>query len=194
MKYMEREKYRKNHWNKLFISIITIIGVVVLCLYLKYCHSEKEMINSNVTISTAPLVISTNIKWCDSICKVVLDEIELRSVVKEDNYKTKISPEGLIMLSEKDTLIVDSLSYMKLRENIVVPQNRIDSIYQSEGIQGLLSAYFDEMWFTPYCNDDNILSLSEQRYVIYILLQHDFSAIIDCESGCLYITKNTSLR
>lgn len=80
-----------------------------------------------------------------SICKVVLDEIELRSVVKEDNYKTKISPEGLIMLSEKDTLIVDSLSYMKLRENIVVPQNRIDSIYQSEGIQGLLSAYFDEM-------------------------------------------------
>ena len=194
MKYMEREKYRKNHWNKLFISIITIIGVVVLCLYLKYCHSEKEMINSNVTISTAPLVISTNIKWCDSICKVVLDEIELRSVVKEDNYKTKISPEGLIMLSEKDTLIVDSLSYMKLREHIVVPENRIDSIYQSEGIQGLLSAYFDEMWFTPYCNDDNILSLSEQRYVIYILLQHDFSAIIDCESGCLYITKNASLR
>ena len=191
---MEREKYRKNHWNKLFISIITIIGVVVLCLYLKYCHSEKEMINSNVTISTAPLVISTNIKWCDSICKVVLDEIELRSVVKEDNYKTKISPEGLIMLSEKDTLIVDSLSYMKLREHIVVPENRIDSIYQSEGIQGLLSAYFDEMWFTPYCNDDNILSLSEQRYVIYVLLQHGLSVRRDCESGDIYINRSATLK
>lgn len=127
MKYIEREKYQKNYWNKLFISIMAIIVVAILCLYLKHCHSEKKMINSNVTITTAPFVISTNIAWHDSIYKVVLDDVELRTVVEEDNYKTKDSHESLIMLSGKDTLIVDSLSYMKLREHIVVPGAFLES-------------------------------------------------------------------
>lgn len=34
-------------------------------------------------------MITTNIAWHDSICKVVLDEIELVSVIDEEDYITK---------------------------------------------------------------------------------------------------------
>ena len=98
------------------------------------------------------------------------------------------------MLSDKDTLIMDSLSYIQLKDYVVVPEYRIDSICKREGIKGLFSAYFDDIWFTPCYNENSVLSLSEQRYVIYVLLQHGLSVRRDCESGDIYINRSATLK
>lgn len=108
---MEPKKYRKNYWSRMLILIVIIIGGISLYLYIKYDYSEKATIDSNNLITTAPCMITTNIAWHDSICKVVLDEIELVSVIDEEDYITKPFYENFIKLSDKDTLIMDSLSY-----------------------------------------------------------------------------------
>ena len=69
-----------------------------------------------------------------------------------------------------------------------------DSICKREGIKGLFSAYFDDIWFTPCYNENSVLSLSEQRYVIYVLLQHGLSVRRDCESGDIYINRSATLK
>ena len=107
---MEPKKYRKNYWSRMLILIVIIIGGISLYLYIKYDYSEKATIDSNNLITTAPCMITTNIAWHDSICKVVLDEIELVSVIDEEDYITKPFYENFIKLSDKDTLIMDSLS------------------------------------------------------------------------------------
>ena len=86
---MEPKKYRKNYWSRMLILIVIIIGGISLYLYIKYDYSEKATIDSNNLITTAPCMITTNIAWHDSICKVVLDEIELVSVIDEEDYITK---------------------------------------------------------------------------------------------------------
>lgn len=191
---MEPKRYRKNYWSRILILIVIIIGVVSLYLYIKYDCSEKTTINANISVTTAPCMITTNIAWHDSICKVVLDEIELVSVVDEADYIMKPYYKKIIKLSDKDTLIMDSLSYIQLRDYVVVPEYRIDSICKREGIKGLLSAYFDDIWFTPCYNENGVLSLSEQRYVIYVLLQHGLSVRKDCESGDIYINRSATLK
>src|SRR5699024_1551373 len=102
----------------------------------------------------------------------VLESVELFSILEEEGKKTipqlKLPKKEFIELSYKDTLIVDSLSFIQLKDYIVIPQYRIDSIYENEGVKGLLSAYFDDVWFIPSC-EDGILTLPEQRYVIDIL-------------------------
>ena len=90
------------------------------------------------------------------------------------------------------TLIVDSLSFIQLKDYIVIPQYRIDSIYENEGVKGLLSAYFDDVWFIPSC-EDGILTLPEQRYVIDILHRCGYCVDIDCESGCIYIVSSPDI-
>lgn len=191
---MEPKKYRKNYWSRMLILIVIIIGGISLYLYIKYDYSEKATIDSNNLITTAPCMITTNIAWHDSICKVVLDEIELVSVIDEEDYITKPFYENFIKLSDKDTLIMDSLSYIQLKDYVVVPEYRIDSICKREGIKGLFSAYFDDIWFTPCYNENSVLSLSEQRYVIYVLLQHGLSVRRDCESGDTYINRSATLK
>ena len=91
----------------------------------------------------------------------------------------KLPKKEFIELSYKDTLIVDSLSFIQLKDYIVIPQYRIDSIYENEGVKGLLSAYFDDVWFIPSC-EDGILTLPEQRYVIDILHRCGYCVDIDC--------------
>ena len=178
----------------MLILIVIIIGGISLYLYIKYDYSEKATIDSNNLITTAPCMITTNIAWHDSICKVVLDEIELVSVIDEEDYITKPFYENFIKLSDKDTLIMDSLSYIQFKDYVVVPEYRIDSICKREGIKGLFSAYFDDIWFTPCYNENSVLSLSEQRYVIYVLLQHGLSVRRDCESGDIYINRSATLK
>ena len=107
---MEPKKYRKNYWSRMLILIVIIIGGISLYLYIKYDYSEKATIDSNNLITTAPCMITTNIAWHDSICKVVLDEIELVSVIDEEDYITKPFYENFIKLSDKDTLILSEIS------------------------------------------------------------------------------------
>ncbi|WP_373735667.1 hypothetical protein, partial [Bacteroides heparinolyticus] len=178
-----------NYWSKLLILIIIIIGAMFIFLCRDSCPVEEVDCESCMTVTTSPRVMSKSVVWRDSVCKIILDELALISAVCEDGDTMIQSREELAKLLEKDTLVVDSLLYIQLRKNRVVPQYRIDSIYEGKGINGLLSSFFDDVWFIPQCSTDSILTQSEQRYVIYILQQHGFSARIDCESGCLYIIK-----
>lgn len=191
---MEEKKCPKDYWNKILLSLLIAAGGVVIFLYLVHRHSERAMMIPDMDGSTSPAIMVVNIKWQDSTCCVVLDDWSLLSILKEGGKKRtpqmQLPYNKLDKLSYRDTLVVDSLSFMQLQEYIVTPQQRIDSIYKKEKIEGLLSAYFDNnRWFIPYCSKDDMLPLIEQRYVIYLLLKYGYSANIDCESGCLYIER-----
>lgn len=179
---MEREQYPKNCLNKFFVISIIVAGLVFVFLYVVYKHSEKDMMIPDLNRTPITSIMSVNIKWIDSTYCIVLDEDELFSKLKKAGKN--MAPQ--MKLSYKDILTVDSLSFIQLKDCMVIPQHRIDSIYKSEGVKGLLTAYFDEEWFIPYC-EEGLLTLPEQRYVIDILHRHGYPTIIDSESGCLYI-------
>ena len=140
-----------------------------------YKHSEKAMMVSDLDIVPITSLMSVNIKWQDSTYCTVLESVELFSILEEEGKKTipqlKLPKKEFIELSYKDTLIVDSLSFIQLKDYIVIPQYRIDSIYENEGVKGLLSAYF----------------------VIDILHRCGYCVDIDCESGCIYIVSSPDI-
>lgn len=188
---MEKRGYLKNGLNKFLWSLIIIGGLLFIFLYLCSIrrHHREEMIIPKLVGTTAPRLISVNIKWQDSAYCTVLED-DLLFILEEEGKTIisypKLSYEDFINLSYKDTLLVDSLSFIHLKDYMVIPQYRIDSIYNSKGVEGLLSAYFDEGWFIPYCQE-GLLTLPEERYVINVLQRHGYSMAIDCESGCLHI-------
>lgn len=178
---MEIKKCLKSCWSKVFIGIIVIIGGIFLgSFYLmdEIRNSERIRDSKNI-MSTAPIIVSTNIKWNDSICSIVLDELELASVIYKNSN----------IIPHESLLLVDSLSYSQLKEYAIIPQSYVDSIYRKEGVNGLLSTFFDGQWFNTHCNE---LSLLEQRYIVYILLKCGFGLTRDCESGYLYISKGVT--
>ena len=189
---MEVKKYLKNYWSNLLILIMTIVGAMFIFRSIKSYSVEKEDCDSCMMVTTSPRVVSGSVEWQDSICTIILDELKLMSALYENEDTTIQHRKDLAEQFEKDTLIVDSLLYMQLSKFRVIPQYRIDSIYKSKGIDGLLFSFFDCVWFIPQCSTDSMLTPPEQRYVIYLLQQHGFSVKIDCESGCLYIIKATT--
>lgn len=187
---MDKKEYRRNCLNKCLSFLFIITGLVLVFLYIVDKHSETEMILPDLDGSTALPLMSVNIKWQDSTYCVVLEEDEILSILKEDDKNAipqiNLPHKDLIRLSYKDTLIVDSLSFILLKDYTVIPQHRIDSIYKRGGVKGLLDACFDDVWFIPYY-EESLLTLLEQRYAINILQRHGYTIVIDCESGCLYI-------
>ena len=175
---------------------VVVIGGIAFFFHIVYKHSEKAMMVSDLDRVPITSLMSVNIKWQDSTYCTVLESVELFSILEEEGKKTipqlKLPKKEFIELSYKDTLIVDSLSFIQLKDYIVIPQYRIDSIYENEGVKGLLSAYFDDVWFIPSC-EDGILTLPEQRYVIDILHRCGYCVDIDCESGCIYIVSSPDI-
>ena len=187
---MEQKRYQKNYWNKFFLFLIAVGVAVLIFFYWIQKNSEKTIMLPNLDGTTAPALISVNIVWHDSAYCAVLENDELFYTLKKENKKnnsqTNLLYKSFINLSYKDTLTVDSLSFIRFKKYIVTPQHRIDSIHQSEGITGLFSAYFDDVWFVPSC-EEGLLTLPEQIYTVHILQRYGYSVNIDCESGCLYI-------
>lgn len=192
---MER-KYLKNYWSNIIISLVVVIGGIAFIFHIVYEHSEKAMMFPDLDRVPITSLMSVNIKWQDSTYCTVLESVELFSILEEEGKKIipqlKLPKKEFIELSYKDTLIVDSLSFIQLKDYIVIPQYRIDSMYENEGVKGLLSAYFDDVWFIPSC-EDGILTLPEQRYVIDILHRCGYCIDIDCESGCIYIVSSPDI-
>ncbi|WP_025836407.1 hypothetical protein [Bacteroides rodentium] len=183
---MENKKFLRECWNKFFIFMICAIIGISIYLYLngKSRIPVDREIDLTGTITTAPLLISTNVQWKDSIYKIVLDEIELSWLINEDSkYKIVPPPQTSVWLSYKDTLMADSLLNIGLKMFCTTPQPYIDSVYYSGGIQKLVSTFIDGEWLSYYREDGNDLTLPERRYLIYLLLKYGYTAITDCESG-----------
>lgn len=187
---MEDKKYHHFYWNKIIIFVGITLSIVLISFYLTSRRSrdkEKEEELSKLYKSTNTPIISVNVKWQDSTYCVVLESFHLDSVSggnKKKKFYPTLSYEKITKLSYKDTLFVDSLWFTKLKEYIVTPQHRIDSIYKSKGVKGLVSTYFDKYnAFILSYSQDSLLSLQEKRYVINILQRHQYSFFIGCESG-----------
>ena len=186
---MEQEKSQKNYWNKFPLFLIIGGGIILVFFCMLHANRREEVILSDYYGTTSPDMISINIKWRDSTCCIVLESNNLLYILRrvdEDEFFPSLHYKDFISLSYKDTLTVDSLSFMQLKGYMVTPQFNIDSIYGNEGVQGLLSAYFDDIWFSPR---EGELTLSEERYIIYILQQYGYYMHIECESGNMYIEK-----
>lgn len=184
---MEQKKYQRNCWNKFSLFLIIGGGIILIFFCMLHGNRREEVILPDYYGTTSPDMMAINVKWCDSIYSIVMESNDLLYTLKRIDENKIISSslrKDFITLSYKDTLAVDSLAFMQLKEYIVTPQSKIDSIYRNEGGQGLLSAYFDNMCFSPH---EKELTLSEERYIIYILQQHGYYMFIECESGNMYI-------
>lgn len=75
--------------------------------------------------------MSIGIKWRDSVYRTILNEYDLASILTTNGRDT-VSREKFIKdfteESYNDTLLVDSLWFMRLKNHVVTSQSRIDSI------------------------------------------------------------------
>lgn len=185
---MVEKRHSKIFRHKAF-TILSLIVVVVAIIILFRIKILKDAYKSD-SEDLVPLVslISTVLQWKDYAYCVVAESGDLCPILERENEKIseykKLTYKEFINLSYRDTLVVDSISFAILKKYIVFPQARVDSIYLSNGVQGLLFAYFKDAWF----NGDSLLTLPEQRYVVFLLRHNQYDVDIDDESGCLYIT------
>ena len=184
---MVEKRHSKIFRHKAFTILSLIVVVAIIILF--RIKSLKDAYKSD-SEDLVPLVslISTVLQWKDSAYCVVAESGDLCPILERENEKIseykKLTYKEFINLSYRDTLVVDSISFEILKKYVVLPQARVDSIYISNGVQGLLLAYFKDAWF----NGDSLLTLPEQRYVVFLLRHNQYDVDIDDESGCLYIT------
>ena len=119
---MER-KYLKNYWSNIIISLVVVIGGIAFIFHIVYEHSEKAMMFPDLDRVPITSLMSVNIKWQNSTYCTVLESVELFSILEEEGKKIipqlKLPKKEFIELSYKDTLIVDSLSFIQLKDYIV---------------------------------------------------------------------------
>lgn len=174
-------KFQWNFWSKILLGVSLIISSL---LYLGYEGSKKEIVSLKTEIirlykekgymSTSPNFKSINVKYRGDVYPILETENFLDAVAFD--------------LSFNDTLLIDSVSFNRIKDVIVTPQPIVDSIYRQGGVVSLIERYFKGNIPKIYleCNDvDSISSnqLMELDYVMVILLRKGFILFRDCESG-----------
>ncbi|MDR0988145.1 MAG: hypothetical protein LBM06_01605 [Prevotellaceae bacterium] len=127
------------------------------------------------------MYISLDVRYANNKSRVVLQNEELYARIRmpERLYKRRL----LQVLENRDTLTVDSIVYVSLQKYIVIPQRRIDSIYQGK-VENLLASPL-------FCDKQTMVlekvTNEEERYIIDILFRHDYFMTVDDESGYPFI-------
>ena len=172
--------FRWNFWSKITILVLfCTIGI----LYIYYDGSRKEIVRLQYElrqlykrkgyVTTSPKLKSINVMYRGNVFQILDTEIFIDRIVSE--------------LSFSDTLLIDSLSFNKVKEAIVIPQPKIDSIYK-HGAKSLINQYFEEgipKLYLEYEETDSIPSnrLMELEYAITVLIRDGYKVFSDCETG-----------
>lgn len=186
---MGKEKYRINYWNKLLLFLSIIGGCILTFLFYMNKDKEEAMIDFLSEKSTTEFYLSVNAKYQDSIFPIVIYSPVLYQILYEDKSVSQLkefSYEKLLNVLSKDTLSIDSTSFLKLRNSIVVSQTRIDSIYNKGGVEELISFFFKKINKTTSILDSGKqLTPAEELYLIDVLTRNKRTLAIDCETGAI---------
>lgn len=182
---MERKAFRWNFWSKIIILVLfCTIGI----LYIYYDGSKKEIESLQYElrqlsvrrgfVTTSPDLKFINVMYRGNVYQILDTEVFLDRIISE--------------LSFSDTLLIDSLSFNKFKEAIVIPQPKIDSIYKC-GVENLISQYFKgkiPKLYLEYYNIDSIPpnQLMELEYAITVLIRDGYKVFSDCETGIPMLT------
>lgn len=174
-------KFHWNFWSKILLGISLIASGL---FYLGYEGSKKEIASLKDEIirlykekgyvSTSPNFKSINVKYRGDVYPIL----------ETENFLDVIT----LDLSYNDTLLIDSVSFDRIKDAIVIPQPIVDSVYRQEGVKSLIERYFKgkiPKIFFEYNDVDSIPSNQsmELNYVMTILLREGFILFRDCESG-----------
>ena len=177
---MAEKIFRWNFWSKILIlMLLCSIGI----LYIYYDGSRKEIARLQYELrhlykSKGYVTTSPNLKFIN-----VMYRGDVYQILDTENFIDRMVSE----LSFSDTLLIDSLSFNKVKEAIVIPQPKIDSIYKY-GAKSLISQYFEEgipKLYLEYKETDSIPPnrLMELEYAITVLIRDGHKIFSDCETG-----------
>lgn len=166
---MQEKKSLKNIWN----GSISFVIIVIILLGVGYVSHEREVNVVNSSNSEQSFVV-INVNNHNTIYRIVIRRVEL--ALLKNNQET-------IKSDECGNLLVDEMMLLKLKDYIVYPQKRIDSIYD-KGLDYFLSTFFENNIIK-----DSISCLEERR-IIDILFRNGIKTHIDCETGLLVLDGN----
>ena len=175
-------QFLKNIYIKILVSLIVPYSLIACCR--TSIHTEFENDSINTRLIHTPFV-AANIVNKDSVCKIVVEESDIPIFTDEKRRQV------LYPMLKNDTIKINDSAFNLLKKKcaFVVPQVRIDSLFNNANTNHLLDILFE--YYVHKYGRHYILkhSYSEEEldYLIYKLFQHHIYLMTDCESGDLFI-------
>ncbi len=185
---MGKKKYLLNFWNNFFL-------VFSIVFFIQLFYSERqEKVNNDLSefMTTNPRYKSVNVMYDNNEYHVLCDENSLYFAINESrSLDNKITS-----FSSRDIILVDSATFDRLKDYIVIPHPKIDSIYRQMGLRYLLDTFFVGNIPKAYIEYDTLSTnqIAELNYVMDILIRQDFIFFCDCESGIPILLPSVSLH
>ena len=167
---MQEKKSLKNIWNSCIPFVIIIVAVL---LGVGYVIQKKEENVMNPSNSEQSFVV-INVKDSNTIYRVV---------IKEADFTLLKNNQEIIKSDECGNLLVDEVTLLNLKDGIVYPQKRIDSIYD-KGLDYFVSTFFESNVIK------HSISCQEENRIIDLLFRNGIKTHVDCETGLLVLDGN----
>lgn len=174
---MEKKKYLFIFWN----SLLLILLIVCFAQLFYVREHDKPYRDLSEFATTNPLYKSINVIYNNEEYHILSDE---NSLYFEIN-RNRSSDNKITSFSSRDIIFVDSITLNRLKNYVVIPQPRIDSIYNQKGLTYMLDMFFVDNIPKVYMEDDTLSAIQnvELNYVMDILIRQGFIIFCDCETG-----------
>lgn len=174
---MGKKRYLLIFWSNIGFAFMIIFFTVTILL-------KKENVpcmDLSKYASTNPRYKSINVICNNKEYHILSDEVYLDFVIN----RNRDSNNKITYFSSRDIIIVDSITLSQLREYIVVPQPKIDSIYKRMGVKYILDTFFVDDTPKAYivCDTLSANQVAEINYVMDILIRQGVTFFRDCETG-----------
>lgn len=174
---MGKKRYLLNFWNNIvLIFLVTFFVAIVL-----FRKGNEPYMDLSKYASTNPRYKSINVMYNNKEYHILSDEVHLDFTIN----RNRDSINKITSFSSRDIIFVDSITLCQLREYIVVPQPKIDSIYRQRGVRYILDTFFVDETPKAYIACDTLSAdqIAEINYVMDLLIRQGFTFFRDCETG-----------
>ena len=181
--------------------------ILFLIIFMSSCIGEHKYLRRFVlerSIYWDGIILPVSIRTKDSATIIVAKTKDsMKRLLEQMNEKE--SPEEILYnsLKENKAICLSTDDYNSLKEDIIVKDAQMDSIYREQGVKGLLETYFrkiDDTFVlsrTLWLGEDERTGFGEEintGYMSYLLSQNDIFLIywLDCEYFIfsIYIANN----
>ncbi len=173
-------------WSKLF-NVLAALCVIILALDIE-AHVNAEKMREKERLDIIKLrqtridnLVTFAVRCQDSAYCVISSSFDLYNDLKKkglDIDQLGVDMYQLVHSWYHDTIDVDSTLFSALKKYKVVPQERIDFIYNSGGVPALEACFFRNN-----CYMDTVLTCDETRYLFDIMQRDSCKFFCGDESG-----------